>query len=236
MSDNNTSKAKFATLLSWITHEINTPLTAIKGFSDLLAADSDDIEYTKKEKQEFCSIISQECNRLIELVSDINQLDAIISGKKINIKTEEFDVCKLVYNCIEIQKQRTSDKYSFAAIYEKDNILIENDYNKLMQIMLNLLGNAIKYSPKGGIISVTVKDNIESVDICVSDQGLGIDESKLADIFEIYSRVQGDISVDGKGIGLFLVKRLLDVMEGSISVASKVNVGSDFTVTLPKKY
>ena len=221
----NQAKSDF---LSSMSHELRTPLNAILGFTQLLMYDK-----TLNEKQQsHLAEINNAGNMLLELVNQILDLARIEKGhlhlsmEQVNIK-DIFDECRsMVLPLIEQNNLSLN-------VETETNGHVVADYTRLKQVMLNLLGNAIKYNTDKGAVSLKVlqKDN-NIVRICVVDTGKGISEKQLGDIFQPFNRLNAGVNIEGTGIGLSISKQLIEMMNGKIGVNSKVGEGSEFWIEL----
>jgi two-component system phosphate regulon sensor histidine kinase PhoR len=219
--------------VSTVSHELRTPLTSIKGFIRTLMEDTDGY-YDHDLQMEFYRIIDDECDRLVRLISDLLSLSRIESGRALELVLKEVDLRSVAERVVAGQRSYTS-QHEMSVEIPADFPRITADEDKLDQILTNLLSNAIKYS-EGGKITLSAADHEGHVSISVSDQGLGIPEEHLPRLFSRFHRVDSRDTRQtyGTGIGLYLVKHLVEAHQGEITVKSKVGEGSTFTFTLPK--
>ncbi|MEI7832648.1 MAG: ATP-binding protein [bacterium] len=222
--------------VSTVSHELRTPLTAIKGFVRTLIDDPNGEFYDQETRMEFYGIIDSECDRLVRLISDLLNVSRIERGLPVHLNYSEVNVKELVDKCVNFQRSYT-EKHEFVVESPADISSIIADQDKLDQILTNLISNSIKYSPNGGEIKVAVTDEPEKIVFAISDHGMGIPEENIDKVFQRFYRVaSGDAqSVGGTGIGLFLVKSLVQAHGGDIWVDSTYGKGSTFYFTLPKK-
>ncbi len=224
------------TFVSTVSHELRTPLTSIKGFISTLL---DDVEglYDERTRREFYEIIDQECDRLTRLISDLLNVSRIESGRGLEMTIEPVNLAEVVQRVLTTQQEYTSHHNLVNAV-PIDFPTIEADTDKVAQILDNLVGNAIKYSPDGGDIVVSATDEGDSIRIDITDQGLGIPARHQEKIFDRFQTVEGDSKrkgIKGTGIGLYLVRHLAHAHGGEVSLSwSEVEEGSTFTVVLPK--
>jgi len=220
--------------VSTVSHELRTPLTSIKGFIRTLL---DDIEgyYDRETQMEFYRIIDTECDRLVRLINDLLNLSRIESGRALDLVLSEVDLGELIGRVVDSQRSYT-DRHEFEIIVPEDLPHLNADRDKLDQILTNLLSNAIKYSPDGGKITVHARE-IEGgkVSVSITDEGIGIPEEQIGKLFTRFHRVDSRDSRKqyGTGIGLYLVKHLVEAHQGEISVTSKQGEGSTFSFVLP---
>lgn len=218
--------------VSTVSHELRTPLTSIKGFIATLLGDKNN-EFDNDTKHEFYQIIDEECDRLTRLITDLLTISRIEAGKSLDMKYSKIDLPALVTKVLNAQKAFT-DRHQFETKLNGGLPTITADKDKVEQILTNLVSNAVKYSPNGGTITIYGKPAGEFVELSVADQGLGIPENHIEKIFDKFHRVDNKDSreQEGTGIGLFLVKHLVEAHGGKIWVSSKFGEGSVFSFTL----
>ncbi len=223
--------------VSTVSHELRTPLTSIKGFIATLIDDTDGI-YDDETRMEFYNIIDTECDRLTRLITDLLNISRIESGRGIDIILSEVNLNELATQVTKSQQTYTDRHKVFTTIPE-DFPHITADSDKVTQILDNLVGNAVKYSPEGGNVIVAAEDEGPTVRIDISDEGLGVPEHHRDKIFQRFHMVDDDVdhkAVKGTGIGLYLVKHLAQAHGGDVWLsASEVGKGSTFSVRLPKQ-
>ncbi|GAB1370370.1 hypothetical protein MASR1M45_04300 [Candidatus Kapaibacterium sp.] len=232
----NANKAK-SEFLANMSHEIRTPLNAILGFTDLLKSNI----YSNEKKDYYLDGISVAANNLLMLINDILDLSKIEAGKiiinksKINI----IDLCEEVYKIFEIIVTQKNISLEINVDDSVPDILLIDEI-RLRQILFNLVGNAVKFTEQGKVaINVNFSPSETGFGILtveVTDTGIGISPSQIISIFEpfVQSEGQNTRKYGGTGLGLPITKRLLEMMDGSISVVSKEGFGSNFTVTFEK--
>lgn len=220
--------------VSTVSHELRTPLTSIKGFISTLLQDKDGF-YDAETVHEFYTIIDQECDRLTRLISDLLNVSRIEAGRALDLNPVPVNLPELVEKVVAAQKSYTN-KHEFRIELAPDIPTIVADMDKVDQILTNLTNNAVKYSPNGGTISIIGKMNDGVVQIAVCDQGMGIPKEHLPKVFDRFHRVDNRDTrkVGGTGIGLYLVKHLVEAHGGKIWVESEVGKGSQFIFELPK--
>lgn len=236
------AKGKF---LSDMSHEIRTPMNVILGYASIAQNNMDNRDQDKVK--DCLEKIKEAGNHLIGIINDVLEVSRIEQGK-INIENEESDIYELMtdfYNLVEIQAAVKKQKMTIdlEGIIDK---YVYMDWTRISQVLINLINNAIKYTPVGGHIDVIVKedcnnnigDNIHNYIIIVKDDGRGIDEKDMPSLFDLYTRgaYDNDISVEGTGLGLSISKQIIELMNGTIDVDSKLGEGTTFTVKLPLQY
>lgn len=223
--------------VSTVSHELRTPLTSIKGFIATLLDDKEGI-YDEETRMEFYQIIDSECDRLTRLINDLLNVSRIESGRGLEIILTEVNLAEIAEKVTRAQQAYT-DRHEVYSTIPKDFPPIMADADKVTQILDNLVGNAVKYSPNGGKVVVSAEDEGETIRIDVSDEGLGVPEHHREKIFERFHMVDDDVdhkAVKGTGIGLYLVRHLARAHGGDVWLAySEVGKGSTFSVRLPKQ-
>ena len=219
--------------VSTVSHELRTPLTSIKGFVATLLQDTDGY-FDTETRQEFYGIIDNECDRLRRLIDDLLNVSRIESGRALQMNWGEFEPLAIIEKVMQAQRSYT-DKHRLILDFSGEVPKLLGDSDKFDQILTNLLSNAIKYSPAGGEVRVEVDASDHDMTLSVSDQGIGVPRDKLPRIFEKFERVDNRDTrqAGGTGIGLFLVKHLVERHEGTIGVDSEIGKGTTFTVHLP---
>jgi signal transduction histidine kinase len=219
--------------VSTVSHELRTPLTSIKGFISTLLQDTDDY-YDKATRTEFYEIIDSECDRLARLIEDLLNVSRIESGRALQMHWVLFDPLPVIEKVMQSQRSYT-DRHQFVLAPRGEIPRILGDSDKFDQMLTNLVSNAVKYSPMGGEVKVEIWTEDEQLVVAVRDEGIGIPTDKLGRIFEKFERVddRDTRQAGGTGIGLFLVKHLVERHEGTIRVESEVGKGSSFIFEIP---
>lgn len=215
-------------------HELKTPVTALQGFSETLL---DGAIEDKETTLEFVKIMNKESNRLGALISDILDL-AKIEQDQIVHKFEQINVDELVDEVFEHLMPSAKEK-DIKFILENNTaepIIFEGEHGHLVQVLTNLVSNAIKYNKVGGEVKVDLSILDDYIQISVIDNGLGIPKEDLPRVFERFYRVSKSRNTDsgGTGLGLSIVRNLVTAMNGNIDVLSEAGKGSEFRVFLPK--
>ncbi|EIA20472.1 two-component system histidine kinase PnpS [Listeria fleischmannii] len=217
-----------------VSHELKTPVTALKGFAETLL---DGAMYDEALLKQFLTIIKDESDRLHRLILDILALSRI-EQKTLPLQIEEVNVNDMMEQSVKtVSELATLKEISIQKKWDKNKtILIENEGDRLQQILINLLSNAIQYTPAKGEISLQLEDLGDEIQLIVKDNGIGIPAKDLERIFERFYRVDKARTrhSGGTGLGLSIVKHLVDMMEGTIHVTSQENVGTTFYIRLPK--
>ena len=216
-----------------VSHELRTPLTSIKGFIRTLLDDSDGY-YDRSTQAEFYQIIDQECDRLVRLINDLLNVSRIEAGRALDLNLKPVDLRALIARVATSQESYTT-RHQIEIQVPPDLPPAVADEDKMDQVLTNLINNAIKYSPDGGVVTVSARNTGAEVEVSVQDCGIGIPPEHLDKIFGRFHRVEsGDTRrAGGTGIGLYLVKHLVEAHHGRIRVHSEVGKGSTFTFTIP---
>ena len=208
-------------------HEFKTPIVSIQGFAHQLQAGG----LTPEEEREYIRIIAAESDRLAKMATNILLLSKL-ENQAIVTEQTEFWLDEQLRTCLLVLEKQWGPKEIELNI-DLDAVKYCFNEDMLSQLWLNLFSNAIKFTPRGGCISCSLKADGEAVTVVISDNGIGMDEDTRAHIFDKF--YQGDTSHagDGNGIGLTIVSRILVLCKGKIEVESEVGAGSRFSVTLP---
>jgi K+-sensing histidine kinase KdpD len=214
-----------------LSHEIRTPMNAIIGFTNLLADDTLPV----KDKLEYISYINRSSIELLNLIDNIIDISRI-EASQLKIKKEPVPVRDILMELYLTFKAEINKKEPglielvYANINDKEDIIIKNDECRLRKVMQNLLNNALKFTCSG-LIEFGYKFNEENkILFYVKDTGMGIPEDKLQKIFSRFERVDNEYytNIPGTGLGLYIVKKMVELMEGKIWVESELNIGSVF--------
>ena len=220
-------------LVSMVAHELRSPLTSISGFSELLL----DPELSREQQEEYAGIILKESNRLGDLINKFLDISRIESGR-IQPKKSALDLVETVQTVVGNNSYLATRKnIEVEVLPTDDQANIWADSGMMEQVFLNLFSNAVKYSPENSHITIAFRQNDNEVITEVRDQGYGIPRNAIAKVFDKFFRVTELEAVranTGTGLGLALVKQIVELHEGHISVESELGVGSVFTVSLPK--
>ena len=210
-------------------HEFKTPIVSIKGFAKLLKNG----DLSDEDKESYLDIIIEESNRLSNLSENVLNLSKL-EKQTIQTSNINFNFAELVRRDILMLESKWSTK-DISFDIDLDEISYFGDANLLSQICINLIDNAIKFSPKKGDIRISLKRS-DSEDhtlvLVVSDNGIGMDKEALARMYDKFYQADHSHSTEGNGLGLTVVKRIVDIYSGSIEVKSAPNEGCSFTVTL----
>ena len=217
--------------LANMSHEIRNPLNAIIGFSDLLKDD----DLSKEDISKYIDIIQNKGDDLLVLINDIIDVSKIESGV-LKVVYNEINIINTINETAQNYKHvfKHNDKINFAVnINTSKDIYIIADNTRLHQVFNNLIENSLKFTDKGEI-SISLDSDIHNVVIKVKDTGIGISKDDYQKIFDRFIKLESKQIISGAGLGLSIVKSLVELMHGTISVSSELNVGTEFTISFPR--
>ncbi|MGK5090975.1 ATP-binding protein [Deltaproteobacteria bacterium TL4] len=227
------SKSEF---LANMSHELRTPLNAIIGFAEALSDDDDDDPLTDYQRDRL-GRIHQSGQNLLALINSLLDLSKIEAGR-MEVANVPFNIKKVVENVLMMLESLVASKSMTLNLHLKtEEFQCQSDPNKIRQILINLLGNSIKFTDEGGAITVTISRENEWIIIAVADTGCGIPKDQHESIFDSFRQVDGSATrnYEGTGLGLALVKSMIQLLGGNITVESELNVGSTFMIQFPAK-
>jgi PAS domain S-box-containing protein len=215
-----------------LSHEIRTPITIILGTIQLIEKNLKVQEYNQEKNYK---MIKQNCYRLLKLVNNLLDTTKIDSGY-LNLNIESHNIVSVVEDsALSVINYVKDNGLNIVFDTNTEEKIISCDIDSIERIMLNLLSNAIKFTPKGGTIFVNVVDEKDRVKIIVKDTGIGIEEDHLHLVFDRFRQIDKSFTRnhEGSGIGLSIVKSLVEMSGGTISLLSEYGKGSEFTIELP---
>ena len=210
-------------------HEFKTPLASINGFSNLLL----DGNCSPEQVTKYLSIIATESERLVALTQS-QLLLSKLNSQHIIIDKTSYSLDELIRNCMIILAFEW-EKKKLEVSMELPQILFCGNADMMEHVWINLLANAVKYTPANGEISITSHLNNNDIEISIHDTGIGMTEQQIQHIFNKYYRVENNTTISGLGLGLPIVKRIIELLNGQLRVTSTPGEGSTFTVILPIK-
>jgi len=216
-----------------VSHELKTPITSIKGFAETLL----DKKTTNEETENhFLNIIYEESSRLQFLVEDLLTLSTL-EKDDFQLKKSNLYLSEIVTDMWPMVKLQAEKKNITLNLFMEKEYILTADGEKLKQILINLVGNAISYTPDEGEVTLTIDEIDQFIRFNVKDTGIGINQDDLPRLFERFYRVDKARSrnTGGTGLGLAIVKHIVEVHGGKINVESEINKGSSFTVCFPKE-
>ena len=221
--------------VSTVSHELRTPLTAIKGYIDLMV--SGQTGPVNEIQSEFLTMVQTSTERLTALINDMLDISRIESGR-IELKHDEVDYLPLVEQTLRMMGGEAEAKQIGMAVSVKGSrqrTRVRGDADRITQVLINFLSNAIKYTPSGGKVEVGLEWEENFVTTCISDTGIGLTEDDMSRLFQKFFRADNSTTreVGGTGLGLAITKAILEKLNGSVWVESKSGDGSKFFFTLP---
>lgn len=224
-------KSDFFSLMS---HELRTPLTSIKEGTNLLREGSGGEEVTEKQKR-LLKIITEECNRLIKMVNSLLDLSKMEAGMMVYNFTQA-DLTTLINRVTnEIEPLAETDNIKVEVSISKYLPLIKVDAERILQVLRNLIGNAVKFTPNSGYVRISASPVTKGVQVSIADTGVGIPKEKLTTIFNKFQQeaLTSSNKIMGTGLGLSIVNNIIKAHGGKIWVESVLGRGSIFTFVLP---
>lgn len=218
-----------------VSHELKTPVTSIKGFAETLMDGAGKDEQTLEA---FLNIILKESDRLQSIISDLLELSRI-EQYGFSIKLEKVNITEIIENIIKVLSNKADSKFIKIILdINKPTAYVEGEALRIKQIFINLISNALAYTPENGQVKITIREENHRVKVSVEDNGIGIHKNEIPRVFERFYRVDKDRSRNsgGTGLGLAIVKHLIEAHHGEIEVESEVGKGSTFIVTLRKSF
>ncbi len=237
-SEDTTLTQAHSDFVSTVSHEFRTPLTSIKGFADTLLHYS--AQLPDDEKRRFLNIIKDQADRLIRLVENLLTASKL-GASRVEMTFRPVPLKRMLEKVLHSVQAKTQSKSNqerrFELHVQPANLEVWADSDRLEQVLLNLVDNAVKYSPASSIVRVRanlVPEDENAIAIQVQDEGAGIPEALLPQIFTKFYRVESPLKqeVEGTGLGLYITKSLTTAMGGRISAKSTEGQGSTFTVLL----
>lgn len=213
--------------ISNVSHEMKTPLTVIQNYGTLLQSSG----ITEEQRQEYAKAITDQTKKMSVLITNILKLNKL-ENQQIFPKNESFDLGEQLCECMLGFENAWEEKQLELDVNIQENVFISADKELLSLVWNNLMSNAVKFTPKGGTIAISLRQENGKAIVMVQDTGCGMNAETGKNIFKKF--YQGDTShaTQGNGLGLALVKRVIDIMNADISVSSTVGVGTTFIVKL----
>ncbi|MFT8322039.1 MAG: ATP-binding protein [Bacillus sp. (in: firmicutes)] len=216
--------------VSTVSHELRTPLASILGFTELMI--NRDLKPDKQKK--YLSTIYGEAKRLTALINDFLDVQRMEAGKQ-TYEKKYVEISPIMEKIIEVQRINATN-HVINMHSSLDNTYIIGDKLKLEQAFTNILSNAIKYSPEGGLIDIHIYEENDKLNLAVMDKGLGIPEGEISKLFTKFYRVDNTDrrKIGGTGLGLAIVQEIMTAHEGEVTVQSQLGKGSTFILSFPK--
>jgi PAS domain S-box-containing protein len=218
--------------LSTAAHELRTPLTSLQGFSEILLNRKN---LDKKTEKKYLQYINEESLTLATIINDFLDISRIESGKGISLDKTVCSVNETIDRSMHIFDEGVNVLHEFNLICPADKINWEVDRDKVEQVFRNIYSNAIKYSPNGGTITTTVKRDEKFVEVMIEDEGMGMDAEQLSRIYDkFYRGANVENNFPGSGLGMTIVKYILEAHGGSVTVESTVGQGTRVFMKIPR--
>ncbi len=219
--------------LANMSHELRTPLNAIIGFSEVLKDQL--LGELNEEQLDYVKEVFDSANHLLSLINDILDLSKIEAGK-MELYLEPVEIPDLLNNALSIVKEKAHSHHIALQLDVSDEVgTLQADGRKLKQIVFNLLSNAVKFTPDGGRVSIETSKVDDMLRVKVTDTGIGIPQDQIGRLFQAFEQLDGSLSrqYEGTGLGLVMVKRLVELHGGEVHVTSTEGQGSCFQFTIP---
>jgi PAS domain S-box-containing protein len=218
--------------ISTAAHELRTPLTSIQGFSELLTTRED---ITEEEKRGCLSYINTQSVNLANIINDLLDISRIESGKGFSLDKAPCSIAELIRETVP-SFQMQSEKHQFDLILPEEQIEVMADIDKMRQVFENILSNAVKYSPEGGTIRITGNVVEDHYQVSIEDQGIGMSMEQVEKIFDKFYRADAsNTAIPGTGLGMSIVKYLVEAHGGEVFVESTQGSGTSVRFTIPLK-
>jgi signal transduction histidine kinase/DNA-binding response OmpR family regulator len=219
--------------VSQVSHELRTPLAAIKGFTEMVRdGDAGDVN---EEQHEYLTVVDSNVDRLVALVNDLLDISRIESGR-IELDVARIDLTTIIDSVVTTMRPLLDGKTQTLTLdLEPDLPLAMGDYDRMVQVITNLVSNAHKYTQAGGLIHVRAERAGDLLRVAVEDNGIGIPAEDVPKLFSRFFRVDTSLTreVGGTGLGLSIVKSIVELQGGTVSVDTELDRGSTFAFTLP---
>ena len=217
--------------LATLSHELRTPLTCIVSFAEIL--DERGSQLNEAERQHFVSIVNEQARKMLDLTEQIMDLSRLQKGT-LELDVADTDLNEVVRSAYVTHAPTAAAKHiELRTDLDRGLRQIQADSTKLRQIVLNLLGNAIKFTDEGGKVVVATRSAGERVELSVTDTGMGMDAEEISRIFGLFTQGSGQGRQSGLGLGLYLVKKFTELHNGEVTVESQKGKGTTFRVYLP---
>ncbi|MHB1340585.1 MAG: response regulator [Coriobacteriia bacterium] len=219
--------------VSTVSHELRTPLTSIKGYIDLiLEGEAGEINEIQRD---FLSIVKENSDRLVQLINDMLDISRIESGR-IHLKVQPLDLADMAAGVADtFAAVGDQSGHRIVVKIPEDLPRVAGDRDRVGQVLLNFVSNAIKYSPAGGVVTIRAKQDGDMVTVAIADQGIGIDKPDQKKLFTKFYRVDSSLTreIGGTGLGLSICKSIIELLGGRVGVRSTAGKGSTFWFSLP---
>jgi PAS domain S-box-containing protein len=220
--------------LGMATHELNTPLTTIIGYSELLTSPETADNFSAEQKKDCLLLIHDKALSLGGLVDDLLDVSRVESGRPLTLDYQEFDFDSMIREVVDsYDGEEVLHEFVVTLVGEASQIIA--DRLRLKQVVDHLISNAVKYAPEGGRVSVELNLNDDKYELNVEDEGIGMDEGQLVHVFDRFYRADSsDTAVQGVGLGMSIVRNIVLAHHGDIQIESQLGEGTRVMVSLPK--
>ena len=225
------TKQEMESFVNEFAHEFKTPIAAINGFAEILCEDG---TLTREEEKEYLNVIAEQSKRLLRLSQNALLLSKVEALEVVTDK-ETYDLGEQVRKCVILLLPQIEGKKLELNMEEDMSLHFTGNREMLEHVWINLIGNAIKFTPEGGSLFITGFEDLNELHVRIRDTGVGMSDETREHIFDKYYQNDTTNVTKGNGIGLSIVKRITELSEGRILVESRLNEGSCFEVILPKK-
>ncbi len=215
-------------LVSTVSHELRTPLSSVLGFTELLLN-----KQLKPEKQErYLKTIYKEAKRLTNLINDFLDLQRMESGSQV-YRMGKLSMSEMIIETAE--KFRTQTMHPIVIIDNASDVMVEGDRERLAQVLMNVIGNAIKFSPMGGNVTISLKNDFKNLHVSVKDEGIGIPTEDIPRLFSKFQRIDNSSrrKIGGTGLGLAICQEIIGKHDGTIWIESQEGLGTSVHIELP---
>jgi signal transduction histidine kinase len=217
-----------------MSHELRTPLNSIIGFTGIILQGMSG-KITEDQRKEL-TMVKNSANHLLTLINDVIDVSKIEAGK-VELVIKEFNLTDLMQEVKDSFKIATDEKSLKLSLEMPEKLIIKSDERRTKQVIMNLVSNAVKFTDRGEI-EIKVRKKDEEVEVSVADTGIGIKKENMKKLFKQFSRIYTEDKpvTEGTGLGLYLSKKIVDLLGGQIKAKSEFGKGSMFTFTFPLKY
>ena len=220
--------------LGMATHELNTPLTTIIGYSELLTSPETADNFSAEQKKDCLLLIHDKALSLGGLVDDLLDVSRVESGRPLTLDYQEFDFDSMIREVVDSYDSEEA-LHDFVVTLVGETSQIIADRLRLKQVVDHLISNAVKYAPEGGRVSVELNLSDDKYELNVKDEGIGMDEGQLVHVFDRFYRADSsDTAVQGVGLGMSIVRNIVLAHRGDIQIESQLGRGTRVMISLPK--
>lgn len=224
MQDSQTLRSDF---IANVSHELKTPLAVMQNYATLLSEE----DLTRQQRLDYANAVSEAAQRMTSLVTNILKLNKL-ENQHFVYNSAAYDLSEQLCECLLLYEDVLEKKQLQVETDIEDDVMIESDPEMMAIVWNNLISNAVKFTPQGGTVKLTMQQQKDRVAVSVSDTGCGISPLSGKFIFDKFYQGETSHAGEGNGLGLALVKRIIDLTGNEIAVASEVGKGSTFTVTI----